>query len=431
MLEKFSLRKLWEKGSKRSRSSLEQVGRLTMALIISGGLNIILLVMIGLGVFHGPDPITYDHRPVASNTQEVQTVRGVLRAYQATSFEQLITQLRDTTLVEDGWTQRDLALGWLVTAHDFDLSRALIHHPQPLQTRTLRFTTDEGQRTLAVSAFPGLSEGQFRAITTFANTERWPITSEGLFFRLQQQQETTDPTLAETFFLTPEFQSVEMLFARATVAVKKKELLSVLTQGNWKTLTAFTEKQRLAQDLSPQQRRKFLFDYMAQNSQAAASLLLKTDPRFVVRRLDDRQIIELLSLLNEKTPLAERLAVDLLTSPRSDAVWKAASACLYTYAGEAMPLPYDHVAALNRFVSETMWQAKLQQLSQPTPTVAVEVNTPMTSTERLIHQVQKGDTLWKISRQYQVSVQDIRSLNGLASDTITPGQKLTIPQAIR
>lgn len=41
--------------------------------------------------------------------------------------------------------------------------------------------------------------------------------------------------------------------------------------------------------------------------------------------------------------------------------------------------------------------------------------------------VQKGDTLWNISKKYNVSVADIKTANGLSSSTLKIGQKLKIP----
>jgi len=46
-----------------------------------------------------------------------------------------------------------------------------------------------------------------------------------------------------------------------------------------------------------------------------------------------------------------------------------------------------------------------------------------------VHAVNKGDTLMAISRQYNTPVDAIKSANGLRNDTITPGQKLSIPAA--
>jgi N-acetylmuramoyl-L-alanine amidase len=42
------------------------------------------------------------------------------------------------------------------------------------------------------------------------------------------------------------------------------------------------------------------------------------------------------------------------------------------------------------------------------------------------HTVVKGDTLWGVSQKYGTTVDKIKSLNGLKSDTIYPGQKLRI-----
>ncbi|WP_346207602.1 LysM peptidoglycan-binding domain-containing protein [Caldifermentibacillus hisashii] len=42
------------------------------------------------------------------------------------------------------------------------------------------------------------------------------------------------------------------------------------------------------------------------------------------------------------------------------------------------------------------------------------------------HTVVKGDTLWGLSQKYGTTVDKIKSLNGLKSDTIYPGQKLRV-----
>lgn len=42
------------------------------------------------------------------------------------------------------------------------------------------------------------------------------------------------------------------------------------------------------------------------------------------------------------------------------------------------------------------------------------------------HTVVKGDTLWGLSQKYRTTVANIKSLNGLKSDTIYPGQKLMV-----
>jgi LysM repeat protein len=46
------------------------------------------------------------------------------------------------------------------------------------------------------------------------------------------------------------------------------------------------------------------------------------------------------------------------------------------------------------------------------------------------HQVKPGDTLWKLSRQYHVSVESLKKANSLQSDSIRDGEFLTIPTEI-
>ncbi|MCB0562040.1 MAG: LysM peptidoglycan-binding domain-containing protein, partial [Phaeodactylibacter sp.] len=42
------------------------------------------------------------------------------------------------------------------------------------------------------------------------------------------------------------------------------------------------------------------------------------------------------------------------------------------------------------------------------------------------HTVEKGDTLYNISRRYNTTVEDVKKLNGLASNIISIGQRLRV-----
>ncbi|OIT31665.1 PREDICTED: uncharacterized protein LOC109208386 [Nicotiana attenuata] len=42
-------------------------------------------------------------------------------------------------------------------------------------------------------------------------------------------------------------------------------------------------------------------------------------------------------------------------------------------------------------------------------------------------EIERGDTLWGLSRQYGVSIEAIKEANGLEGDTIYAGKKLVIP----
>ncbi len=54
--------------------------------------------------------------------------------------------------------------------------------------------------------------------------------------------------------------------------------------------------------------------------------------------------------------------------------------------------------------------------------------TQKTSPENIIHQVQKGDTLYSISKKYQVDLQRLAQENEITNNTIFLGQNLIIPQ---
>ncbi len=76
-----------------------------------------------------------------------------------------------------------------------------------------------------------------------------------------------------------------------------------------------------------------------------------------------------------------------------------------------------------------------QKLDIPTSGIALEQETEKTTTvaqeetpEDVVHYVQKGETLWNISRKYQVSLQSITSANNISENSrIVVGQRLVIP----
>jgi LysM repeat protein len=63
---------------------------------------------------------------------------------------------------------------------------------------------------------------------------------------------------------------------------------------------------------------------------------------------------------------------------------------------------------------------KLKILKGRTATVSTN------NSKVLIHQIKNGDTLWTLSRRYQVSVSDIKKWNKLASDRVQLNQKIRI-----
>jgi LysM domain len=416
------------------------IAGLKRALIVSAGLNLLLMIgLIYLLMREKPPAPYFELKPAGTREQATplaidRSNADMLRQMRLLPMEQLIAKLADQQLVENGFKQRDLALASLVAFHQFDLSRALLGLPQPEQQRSVVYGRLKNGAPALVILYPSLSEEQFQAIQRFARTEKWPMTSHGLFLALRKkllEKQTPDPTLVDAFFLTPEFLSIEMIFNRCESSVEKQELLTLLYEGDWKTLATFAEQQRAMQDLSSARRQRLLLDYIEHGSRTAAYLILKTDGDFAAHKLDDPHVMAILRLLPHKTHEAETFALAQLTSPRSDAVWKMAARRLYAYAGEQLPDSDPHQAAMERFAGKAKPAAPpktavVLPLTKPKPTKAIAAKeTPKKAMRQYL--VQEGDSLWKIARRFKVEIATLKKVNKLESDLLRPGTTLQIP----
>lgn len=419
---------------------IQRIRKLTKILMLSGALNILLIGGFGYWIMNERPPTPYYQLKPAEKSQEEpiameHTNSQVIGAFKTLPYEQLKARLANTQLVENGYTQRDLALACLVSYYHFDLAKALAKNSEPLQKRVLLYGTDK------IVVYPGLTDKQFQSVIAFSQTEKWPLTAPGLFAALKKQAMPPDQALMDAFVLSPEFLAVELLFNRSEVPVDKLELISVLRDGDWTMLSSFTEKQKISQDLSPSRRERFLLDYIKRKSKAAAYVLLKTDGDFAAKKLDDATVIQMLELLTIRTPLAEKFAITVLSSPRSDGVWKKASSRLYEYLGESQPERFDPQAILSRFVPQMKWQTPVKN-TLPTKPIAeapkpqpitkdvapiAKNSQPMSIKKEKLYVVQEGDSFWKIAKRFKIDINALKSYNNIQSDFIKPGMTLKIP----
>jgi LysM repeat protein len=465
---------------------IKRIRHLSQALIISGALNIGVLSMLLYWMLRERPPTPYcELKPASFEQQQIPLAdqRGfteVLSQLSQLPFSQLVERLSHSQLIENGYAERDLALASLMAFHHFDIQRALPKNAQPQQKRLLAWKPKGQDVPIPLVVYPDLTQQQFNSIIQFAKTERWPLTAEGLFLRLKEQKEKNElnADLMETFFLTSEFWTVELLFNRSGQPASKQEILTVLLEGSWPLLKQFVDQQRQVHDASDARRQKFLLDYLKAGSQSAAQLLLKTEWDFSVKKLDDQQVIAILKLMPAQLPESKLFAKEMLTSPRSTNVWRYASQWLYTQAGEPMPTPWNYQAALARFAPE---KATIELVSKPPapspalapplplarpkvtmaapikpmakkgkgkasskvastvamknptepkkavePKKATELKKAMETKPRL-YVVQEKDSLWKIARLFGVKVEELKAYNDLKSDTLKPGTTLKIP----
>ena len=377
---------------------------LTFALIFSGALNVGLLsALIAFTVQDAPSLSSFGLRQTSTSEQKISNI-ACLRDMSKLSFRELVALLTNRELVEEGYAKRDLALGTLVYFHNFNLEKAI---GPVIQKRKIQ---DE-----PIELYPGLSEQQFEGVIRFAYQEKWPLTTKGLISLLQTLPRPVDESLIQAFALTPEFYALQVLFQKTNASQDSKTLVNLAAEGSFELLDQFTKEQAQLLDLSVEKRRRLLLGYLAHRSPTAADLLVKTDASFALKRLDDKGLLDLLSLLNKKTPDAETFCVSLLQSPRADAIRSAA--------GEKA----RQWGSMNHQVAEVVRET----VSTPIASISVAepiLREPVGEAAVLYHTVGEGESLWKISRQYKVTVDEIVNLNGIDKNRLYPGMTLKIPQ---
>ncbi|MBA3602219.1 MAG: LysM peptidoglycan-binding domain-containing protein [Parachlamydiaceae bacterium] len=439
--------------------------RVIGALAVSGFLNILLLTSMSYWIFKERSPALYcEQKPVITPKSEAPPLAADesssqwIRKLQVLPYEQLLKKLKSTTSVENGYSERDLALACLIAFHHFDFARALEGYPYKPQKRVIAYGRRTNGTLALITVYPGLSETHFASIGAFAENELWPQTPKGLFLLLKANESKLQKiSLMDSFFLTSEFAAIEPLFRRLDPAVERNEIVAFLLQGDFAMLAKVAEQQRQFGDLSETRRQNVLLEYVQKGSVAAAELLLKIDGAFAAKKLDDHHVLSLLTLLTEKTVQSEQLALALLKGPRSDAVWKMAAQRLYDYAGEGAPENFHYQSALLHFVpsaAESMvvkaQNAQLKGMEKPqvipekkvvavplakvSPTKHIaKMSLPTkskvdSSKGDYLYIVQEGDNLWKLSRKYNVEVDVLRHYNRLSSDNLAPSTAIRIPK---
>lgn len=371
-------------------TGLQSVWRLSVALCVSVACNIALA---GVWVYHfyGPGVSqTFSSSKLTGAEEDIaiaedRTNSEVLRAMTHMLPEQLVGVLQQPQLVEEGYRQRDLALGCLVTLHHFDLERALGQTSLPVPRKLLV----DGDKSPPILVYPGLSDSHFGVIHDFIARERWPLTPRGLLLALQQHEFQEDPTLRDSFVLTSEFLAIQRLFEDST---SRGLILQMLVDGDWNTIHHYASQNHLSSGGVEGTRRKLLMDYIQMGSRSAAVLLVQLEPHFALKRLDDASLLHILRLLQDTDVDISPFAVQLAQSPRSEAVLSLAR----TLSGSVEVLQPAHPTA------------SLPATKQP-------------------YIVQKGDSLWKISKKTGASIAKLREHNRLTSDRLLPGDMLQIP----
>lgn len=393
---------------------------MTFALIFSGALNISLIGAFVAYMIQGRSAsFEVDGALQKTARGESKFSNSVaLRAMAKLSFRELVSLLTNKELLEEGYTKRDLALAALAAFRHFNLEKAL--GATPLQKRII--SLDKGE---LVELYPGLSEEQFEAIVRFAYREKWPLTAKGLLDLLQKLPLPREESLSQAFSMTPEFYALQLLFQKTDTGQETSILIDLAAEGSWELLDRFAKEQTQLLDLSVEKRRRLLLSYLALHSRTAAQLLLKTDFQFSLKRLDDRGICDLLSLLSSDNEETYNFCLALLPSPRSDKVHEAALVKMYEFIKEPVPSPLNIEMAIARFCPNALEKVQRPEIVPVNPS---QVASP--EKQPRYHVVSEGDSLWKIARHYKVKVDDLVQVNGIEKDRLYPGMTLRIPESL-
>ncbi len=345
---------------------------------------------------------------VVSNAQ-------VIKSLFSYSFEELVGELDNRELVQDGYSRRDLALSCLVSYHHLDMKRALIG--KEFQVRKYTFVHTDGGEQFDLEVYPALDESDFQLIQNFLKREKWPLTTEGLFEELKKESAEPNLTtsLAQTFVSTSEFYTLYTLFRRKSDHVKASEVLQMILEGPWNFFNEFITLQKASPNLTEVSMRDLLTKYVEYGVPTASLLWIKLDGEFALRGLDDQLLKKVVSQIQVSNQQVTLFLKQLLWSARSDGLRELAGKKLYTFENLSIPEPYSHELTVRQFIPE-MAAREAEVISKKEEAHQV-----------ILHTVCEGESLWKIAKKYQTSISEIRRVNKLKNDKLRLGQIIEIP----
>ncbi len=332
----------------------------------------------------------------------------ILAGYFKSSFGELVKELKDKTILQDGYANRDLALACLVNYHYLNLERAI--SGKPIQRRKLTFIHQEGGESFQLEVFPNLDDLDFAMIEKFVKEEKWPFSLEGLFAELKKQGDNKENSLEQAFGATPEFYLLYTSLKRLDDTISKEKIMQFILEGDFEELEAWISRIKEGGDFLTSMRELFQ-NSIDKGSAQAAHLWTSLDSEYVQRKLSDLQLLKMISLLKENSLSINIFLKQILCSVRSDEIRKESALKLYEFSSLPVPEPYSYPQALKTFLPNLFAQ---KEVSKPEKTVKK-------------HLVADGESLWKIANKHKVSIEALREKNQLKTDKLKPGQELLLP----
>jgi LysM repeat protein len=119
------------------------------------------------------------------------------------------------------------------------------------------------------------------------------------------------------------------------------------------------------------------------------------------------------------TLIGSAASADSITVKKGDSLWKLSREYKTTV---------ETIKLTNKLSKDMIFPGQVLQISGTAEKPASSVQKPAApaKTSSSTYKVKSGDSLWVIARKHNVSVIELKSLNGLKSDLIRPGQTLKV-----
>lgn len=383
-------------------------------LIISVTLNLGLLGSLIYNSVIAPKYYKHEVGPYSADGRE--ELDGYLQYLFGLSDKNLLKILSDNTLVAGDICKRDLALSCLTAFHYFDLERALGEMPQ--QTGNYTFSHPQGGEQISIPLYQKISLLDFSRLQEFAAREAWPLTAEGLFAELKEAK-IPSKSLEETFKHTMEYQRIKMLFSRFYPDFSEQSILKAVLQVDWNTFKNWSHRLFRSKPLEKEDVKQLLFAFAKSGSSVALKELILFDPEFSLRVLPERDIRKTINDQSAPNKRWIRCHVLMHSQAKSSALRKDLELKLIQW-GVFEP-PKDESLMRTEQSTENHVNSSVEN--------HLENQVKPLPKEPILYTVKPGDSLWKIARKYQSSVEELRQANKLSlGSTLRVGQKLKIPQ---
>ncbi len=378
---------------------------LTAAFIVSVALNIGLLSSLVYIAVSDKEQLVMHEEPmpqVATRGELSDAVKKEVARLLAASFRELLPQLENTEVIADGIRVRDVALSCLVCFHNFHIEKAV--GGLPFEVRNYSFTNPDGEEQIVITLFPEMTDETFETIVQFTRTEKWPLTPKGLFLELKEHEGSR--SLEDAMYLTPECTRLRKVFERGGIRLNKQPFLRLLAEGSWDGILRIARK---ADSEEPTVViRKTLAYLVKERSKAAAALLVEHESPFLLESARNEQLSAVIDLLEGTSEKMTFFLHSLAQGIRPQYVKEKAELKL-------------------REIAEKRQHPKTYQTVAPKAEQNAYTEVPALQKEYI---VKPGDSLWKLSLKFKVSIKELRAKNNLEkTDVIRPGQKLMIPSS--